>query len=164
MTMANQEERAEIAASLGRAMVDLQAAIDAEDQALADHLAIHRTDLRALDLVFRHGPLPAGRLAGMLGLTPGSVTALVDRLVKIDYVCRQPDPAHGRRVLIALTPRSAKLVTDLLGDRISAANAELAQFSDAELSAIRRFLLASTERHNRSAVTLRALPPVRAAL
>ena len=88
--MANQEERAEIAASLGRAMVDLQAAIDAEDQALADHLAIHRTDLRALDLVFRHGPLPAGRLAGMLGLTPGSVTALVDRLVKIDYVCRQP--------------------------------------------------------------------------
>ena len=35
---------------------------------------------------------------------------------------------------------------------------------DAELKAIRRFLLASTERHNRSAATLRALPPVRSAL
>jgi len=54
-----------------------------------------------------------------------------------------------------------KLVTDLLGGRIAAANAELAQFSDAELRAIRRFLLASTERHNRSAATLRALPPDR---
>ena len=161
MTTANEEERAALAAGLGRAMAELQAAIDAEDQALADHLGIHRTDLRALDLVFRYGPLPAGRLAAMLGLTPGSVTALVDRLVKVDYVCRQPDPTHGRRVLIAPTPRSVKLVTDLLGGRIAAANAELAQFSDAELKAIRRFLLASTERHNRSAATLRALPPGR---
>ncbi|HEX7160457.1 MAG TPA: hypothetical protein VF223_04380 [Trebonia sp.] len=62
------------------------------------------------------------------------------------------------------TPRSVELVTELLGGRIAAANAELAQFSGAELGAIRRFLLASTERHNRSAATLRALPPVRAAL
>jgi DNA-binding MarR family transcriptional regulator len=143
-------------------MADLQAAIDADDQALADHLGIHRTDLRALDLVFRHGPLPAGRLAVLLGLTPGSVTALVDRLVKAGYVCRRPDPTHGRRVLIAPTPHAARLATDLLGGRLAEANAELASFSDAELAAIRRFLLSGVERHNRSAATLRALPPVRA--
>lgn len=159
--MASEGKRAQLAVGVGRAMADLQAAIDADDQALADHLGIHRTDLRALDLVFRHGPLPAGRLAAMLGLTPGSVTALVDRLVKVDYACRRDDPTHGRRVLIAPTPHAAKLVTELLGGRLAEAEAELAGFSDAELEAIRRFLLASTGRHNRAAATLRTLPRAR---
>jgi DNA-binding MarR family transcriptional regulator len=161
MTAARDNKRAELASSLSRAMADLQSAIDGDDQALADHLRIHRTDLRALDLVFRYGPLSAGSLAELLGLTPGSVTALVDRLIKGDYVARRPDPTHGRRVLISPTPRSVRLVTDLLGARIAEATADLAQFADQELAAIRRFLVGSIDRHNRSAADLRALPPVR---
>jgi DNA-binding MarR family transcriptional regulator len=148
--------REALTTALGAAMADLQAAIDADDQALADHLGVHRTDLRCLDLVFRHGPLPAGRLARLLGLTPGSVTALVDRLIKADYVRRTPDPTHGRRVLIVPTDRAARVVTELLRERLAEAHADLVHFSDAELDAIVRFLRSATERHERSAAHLRA--------
>jgi DNA-binding MarR family transcriptional regulator len=148
-------DREALTTALGAAMADLQAAIDADDQALADHLGVHRTDLRCLDLVFRHGPLPAGRLARLLGLTPGSVTALVDRLVKADYVRRAPDPTHGRRVLIVPTERAARIVTELLRERLAEAHAELVAFSDAELEAIVRFLRSATDRHERAAARLR---------
>ncbi|EWM12807.1 transcriptional regulator, MarR family [Kutzneria sp. 744] len=153
--MARMLARDDIIAGLGAAMADLQAAIDADHQALADRLGVHRTDLRCLDLVFRHGPLPAGRLARMLGLTPGSVTALVDRLVKADYVRRMPDPTHGRRVLIVPTDRAARTVTELLGARLAEAHAEVADFSDTELDAIVRFLRSAADRHERSAAQLR---------
>jgi DNA-binding MarR family transcriptional regulator len=148
-------DREALTTALGAAMADLQAAIDADDQAMADHLGVHRTDLRCLDLVFRHGPLPAGRLARLLGLTPGSVTALVDRLVKADYARRAPDPTHGRRVLIVPTERAARIVTELLRDRLAEAHAELVGFSDAELDAIVRFLRSAADRHERAAARLR---------
>ncbi len=148
-------DREALTAALGAAMADLQAAIDADDQALADHLGVHRTDLRCLDLVFRHGPLPSGRLARMLGLTPGSATALVDRLIKAGYARRAPDPSHGRRVLVTPTEHAARLVTDLLRERLAEAHAELADFSDAELDAIVRFLRSAADRHERAAARLR---------
>jgi len=151
-------DREVLTSALGAAMADLQAAIDADDQALADHLGVHRTDLRCLDLVFRHGPLPSGKLARMLGLTPGSVTALVDRLIKADYVRRTPDPTHGRRVLVVPTERVVRIVTELLRERLAEAHAELAGYSDAELDAIVRFLRSATDRHQRAAARLRGEP------
>ena len=151
-------DREEVSSALGAAMADLQAAIDADDQALADHLGIHRTDLRCLDLLFRHGPVPAGKLATRLGLTPGSVTALVDRLVKVGYAARKPDPTHGRRVLISVTPLSVTIVTELFADRLAESRAELDGFSEDELAAILRFLRSSADRHERAAAHLRSLP------
>ena len=149
-------DREAVTAALGAAMADLQAAIDADDQALADHLGLHRTDLRCLDLVFRHGPLASGRLAQMLGLTPGSMTTLVDRLVKAGYARRTPDPTHGRRVLVIPTEQAVRTVTDSLRDRLAEAHAELENFSDAELDAIVRFLHSAIDRHERAAARLRS--------
>jgi DNA-binding MarR family transcriptional regulator len=148
-------DREAVIAALGAAMADLQAAIDTDDQALADHLGVHRTDLRCLDLVFRHGPLPSGQLARMLGLTPGSMTALVDRLIKAGYVRRASDPAHGRRVLVVPTEQAVRIVTASLKDRLAEAHAELDGFSDAELDAIVRFLRSAIDRHERAAARLR---------
>ena len=148
-------DRETVTAALGAAMADLQAAVDADDQALADHLGVHRTDLRCLDLVFRHGPLASGRLARMLGLTPGSMTALADRLIKAGYVRRAPDPTHGRRVLVMPTEQAVRIVTDSLRDRLAETHAELENFSDAELDAIVRFLRSAADRHERAAARLR---------
>jgi DNA-binding MarR family transcriptional regulator len=124
-------------------------------EVLTAALGAAMADLRCLDLVFRHGPLHAGRLARMLGLTPGSVTALVDRLVRAGYVQRTPDPTHGRRVLIVPTERAARTVTELLRERLAEAHAELADFTDAELDAIVRFVRSAADRHERAATRLR---------
>ena len=73
-------DRATTAAALNEAMRASSALSVLLSQAIADRVGISPTDLEALDLVIRHGPLTAGRLAELTGLTTGAITGLVDRL------------------------------------------------------------------------------------
>lgn len=65
-------------------------------------LGIGRSDRRALNTL-EHGPLSHGELADAFGLTSGSVTTLVDRLVAANYVERHTDTADRRRAEVTLT-------------------------------------------------------------
>ncbi|AVH57238.1 MULTISPECIES: MarR family winged helix-turn-helix transcriptional regulator [Streptomyces] len=75
------------------------------NQALADHLKLHPTDVQCLNLLsLGDGPVTTGRIAEMTGLTTGSATRLVDRLEKAGYVVRERDAVDRRRVLVATVP------------------------------------------------------------
>lgn len=75
------------------------------NQAVADHLGLHPTDLQCLNLLtLEGGPVTTGRVAELTGLTTGSATRLVDRLERAGYVVRQRDAADRRRVLVATVP------------------------------------------------------------
>ncbi len=81
---------------------------------LFSHLAAERaglrpTDLEALDILALTGPIPAGRLAALTGLSSGSVTALIDRLETAGCVRREPDPADRRRVIVQPLPWPAAM-------------------------------------------------------
>jgi DNA-binding MarR family transcriptional regulator len=69
--------------------------------ALASRVGLSATEFECLSLL-GDGPLPAGRLAELCGLTTGAITGLVDRLEKVGYAERQADPHDRRRVLVAL--------------------------------------------------------------
>jgi len=81
----------------------LGSAMDTFERAASHVLGINRSDLHALNAL-EHGPLSHGHLADRLGLTSGTVTTLVDRLVDAGYVERRPDPTDRRRSEVALTP------------------------------------------------------------
>lgn len=81
----------------------LHAAIDAFDQQAADGLGVSRTELRCLNLL-EHGPVAPGALAAALGLTSGSVTALIDRLEGKGLVSRARSSTDRRGLLVAATP------------------------------------------------------------
>lgn len=75
------------------------------NQAVADHLGLHPTDLQCLNLLtLEGGPVTTGRVAELTGLTTGSATRLVDRLERAGYVVRERDAADRRRVLVATVP------------------------------------------------------------
>ncbi|MET7988572.1 MULTISPECIES: MarR family winged helix-turn-helix transcriptional regulator [unclassified Streptomyces] len=75
------------------------------NQALADHVGLHPTDVQCVNLLsLEDGPVTTGRIAAMTGLTTGSATRLVDRLEKAGYVVRERDVADRRRVLVATVP------------------------------------------------------------
>ncbi|MEU8650803.1 MarR family transcriptional regulator [Streptomyces sp. NPDC048737] len=75
------------------------------NQAVADRLGLHPTDLQCLNLLsLEREPVTAGRVAELTGLTTGSATRLVDRLEKAGYVVRERDAADRRRVLVATVP------------------------------------------------------------
>jgi DNA-binding MarR family transcriptional regulator len=64
-------------------------------------------------------PVTIGFLAERMLLKHHSTVELVDRLVELDLVARQPDSADRRRVLLALTAKAKRLLT-----RLSAAHIE----------------------------------------
>ncbi|WP_329119301.1 MarR family winged helix-turn-helix transcriptional regulator [Streptomyces sp. NBC_01353] len=81
------------------------------NQAVADRLKLHPTDVQCLNLLsLECGPVTTGRIAELTGLTTGSATRLVDRLERAGYVTRERDAEDRRRVLVTAVPeRMAEL-------------------------------------------------------
>ncbi|MGZ8802916.1 MAG: MarR family transcriptional regulator [Mycobacterium sp.] len=95
------------------------------DEMACRTLGIGRSDLRALNML-EEGPLSAAALADRLGLTRGSVTALVDRLEAAELVARQLAPKDRRSVLVGLREPAWRALADIyrpLGQRVAAAGA-----------------------------------------
>jgi len=72
-------------------------------QAVADAINLNVSDLLALGILHGAGPISAGQLAILTGLTSGAVTSLIDRLEQQGYLRREPDPNDRRRVVLTLT-------------------------------------------------------------
>ncbi len=67
---------------------------------VAATLELGVTDLNAVNLIARNGPLTAGEIGRCLGLASASVTALIDRLEAQQFVRRVRDADDGRRVRV----------------------------------------------------------------
>ncbi|PJM74138.1 hypothetical protein CS006_03095 [Bifidobacterium primatium] len=50
-------------------------------------------------------PLTPGRMSDMLGVSPGRVSAILDRLEKKGMVVRETDPSNRRNVLVSITDK-----------------------------------------------------------
>ena len=81
----------------------LHHAIDRLDQAAADSIGVSRNDLRCLNLL-EHGGISPSLIGAQLGLTSGSVTALIGRLERRGFVARSRGSADRRGVLVSATP------------------------------------------------------------
>ena len=53
--------------------------------AVSDRLGLNLTDMFCGELLSRTGPLTAGELANLTGLTTGAITGVIDRLEKNGY-------------------------------------------------------------------------------
>ncbi len=62
------------------------------------------TDMQVIDLLESTGPMTAGQLADLTGLTTGAITGMLNRLEEAGLVRRERDPADGRRVIVRLAP------------------------------------------------------------
>ncbi|MFJ9854192.1 MarR family winged helix-turn-helix transcriptional regulator [Streptomyces sp. NPDC101150] len=111
------------------------------NQAVADHLGLHPTDVQCLSLMTADpGPLTVKQIADMTGLTTGSATRLVDRLERGGYVVRVPDQQDRRRVLVTTVPDRLARVTALWDDLGGAWQTLLDDHTDAELEVITRHM------------------------
>ncbi|MEM9883080.1 MAG: MarR family transcriptional regulator [Planctomycetota bacterium] len=82
----------------------LHAAVDRLDAKAASAAGISRNDLRCLNRL-EQGPQTPKELAQHLGLTSGSVTALLDRLEHRALIRRSPHPGDRRAVLVSMEPK-----------------------------------------------------------
>lgn len=101
--------------------------------AVASRLGISPADLETMDILTTSGPLTAGRLAELTGLTTGAITGVVDRLERSGFVRRERDVNDRRRVIVHLVPDRARKIAKLF-EPLARAMAELyARYSDEEV-------------------------------
>jgi DNA-binding MarR family transcriptional regulator len=134
-----------------------QAATDAMDEAATKALGINRTDGRAVDIVDREGPLTAGRLAELCGITTAAVTALLDRLEKAGYARRVADPGDRRRVLVELTPLTEQRIAELYGPLGELGRERVERYTIEELELLIEFNRLSQQINERRAAEVREL-------
>jgi DNA-binding MarR family transcriptional regulator len=133
--------RARLIERLGAEVAAYQESNDAFDEAAARLLNVNRTDLRCLGLLIQEiGPTTPGVLASRLGLTAGSVTTMLDRLERLDYVTRVRDPDDRRKVVISPTEQIVARSREIYGPMVTEGQESLARYSDAELTLIVDFL------------------------
>jgi DNA-binding MarR family transcriptional regulator len=73
---------------------------DRLDALVARRLDAPATEFKALDHIHEAGELTPGQLADRLALTSGAVTALIDRLERLGWVERAPNPGDRRSVIV----------------------------------------------------------------
>lgn len=132
-----------------------QVATDMVDQAVADLLGVHRTDMRCMDVLDQRGRMTAGQLAEASGLTTGAVTAMLDRMERAGYITRVRDSEDRRRVLVELTPHAK-----LEGQKLYASHAERwaeasKRYSDHDLEVLLDFVRLGLEGNLELAASLR---------
>lgn len=87
-------------------------AYDRSDPLFNSHLTL--TQIKILMLLSRHGHIPAGELARLLGVGLAALSGMADRLVVLDLVNRTEDP-HDRRVRrIGLTKAGHELIGGIM--------------------------------------------------
>lgn len=137
-------DKDELLRQLGDAMRRMGAQSVLSSAAMAKHFGLHPTDLEVLDLIFLRETVTAGALAAATGLTSGSVTALVDRLVARGYVTRRRDEADRRRVLISVERAATAPIEAAYEPRRIAMQALWSSFDHETLRLVTDFLTRST--------------------
>lgn len=138
-------DKDELLRQLGDAMRRMGAQSVLSSAAMAKHFGLHPTDLEVLDLIFLRETVTAGALAAATGLTSGSVTALVDRLVARGYVARRRDEADRRRVLISVERAATAPIEAAYEPRRIAMQALWSSFDHETLRLVTDFLTRSTD-------------------
>jgi DNA-binding MarR family transcriptional regulator len=148
----------ELRNELGFADQAYQAAVDDFDAAAARVLGINRTDLRCLELLLTEGELLPSQLGPRLGLTTGSVTAMLDRLARLDYLTRSPDAADRRKVVVRITARARQLVWNrIYGPLVRDGLRGIAHYTDEEVALVTDYLRHNRELHERHLARVRRL-------
>jgi DNA-binding MarR family transcriptional regulator len=102
-------------------------------------------DLHALEHLEASGALTPRELQQRLGLTSGAITALIDRLERVGWVARTPNPDDRRSVLVELSEMAHDAARQSVGDYHRDVRRIIERHSAADRATIQRFLERVTE-------------------
>ena len=73
-----------------------------------ERFGVHLAEWRVIDALHAGRGITANRISQWLTTDKAWVSRSVERLIAGGYVRRRPDPAHGRRKLLTLTPKGER--------------------------------------------------------
>lgn len=110
-------------------------------EAVAQKAGLSGTDHRYLGFLIEKGPMTAGELSSLTGLTTGAITGLIDRFERKKLVRRTFAEGDRRKVIIEpITKNMMALFEPLYRDFRSKSEKLTASFSDKEIKVIETYL------------------------
>jgi DNA-binding MarR family transcriptional regulator len=113
--------------------------------AIGRKLGLSITESECLSLLSIKGISTPTELSRYTGLTSGSTTAMLDRLEKVEYIRRKPNPKDRRGVLIEIDKKWAETAGPLVAGVQKAHKELIASYTDKDLETIADFLTGFTE-------------------
>ena len=113
--------------------------------ATAKRMSLEASELAALEHLQAAGPMTQKHLGKRLSMSPGAVTAMIDRLESRRYVQRTPNPEDRRSALVRITKAGIEESLRHLWPYIEDMRALEEGFSEEERAVVARFLRAATQ-------------------
>ncbi len=96
------------------------------------------TQLSALTVIWRDGPLTAGDLAAKEQVRPPSITRVLTGLEALDLVQRLENPRDGRQVLVQITPLGSHRMQEYIRARELWLEQQLADLTQEDRDLLRK--------------------------
>ncbi|KQL44764.1 MarR family transcriptional regulator [Brevibacillus choshinensis] len=109
-------------------------------QTISEKLGLNTTDHKCLDFLMNSGPVTAGKLAELTGLTTGAVTNVIDRLEQSGYIMRDKDPNDRRRVVVKPVREGVNSISPLFESVLQRTLQIMAQYDERQTGVILDFL------------------------
>ena len=141
-------ERSQSTAMTLRGLLARKSLADARQRAAAARLlGVGESDVLAIQQLAWSGALTPGQLGAQLRLTSGGTTALVQRLLRLGYVMREPHPDDRRSTLVRLTPEAERDAGALYAPLVGELDEIAARLGDDAALELLDAIAAAAERH-----------------
>ncbi len=94
--------------NLTRLLIEFYERFSSWEQGVVRESGLTLPQMHTLEIIGAAGELRMKELAEKMGVTTGSLTVLVDRLVRAGLVERRPDERDRRSIRVGLTPEGRK--------------------------------------------------------
>ena len=125
-------------------------------QSVGERIDLAPVEMDFLDLISRKAPTTPGELASTTGLSPATVTGILDRLEEGGWIKRTRDVGDRRRVLVDVEIKRAPELGRLYGGMLGRLHDILEQYPDEQLQVLVDFLKQVRDAGDSSIEELRA--------
>ena len=142
MSSGSQGQRAKLLGELARELRQLNGLSASFVRAAAARIGVTVTDMQVIESLTSTGPMTAGQLAELTGLTTGAITGMLNRLEEAGLVRRERDPEDARRVIVRLPPDSDQIrgISPTFDSIGKAWEEQVAQYDDEQIAFLIDFL------------------------
>jgi DNA-binding MarR family transcriptional regulator len=111
LSSGSQERQADALRKLTRELRQFNGLAASFYRAAAARIGMTVTDMQVMDILESVGPMTAGQLAELTGLTTGAITGMLKRLEEAGLLRRERDESDGRKVIVQLEKGKGEMHT-----------------------------------------------------